>query len=372
MHKLQRIMPFIHQHKHWPNFTWQLEEFVAELAEVRNLQGRILGRMESLGFDLRSEANLETLTLEVLKSTEIEGELLNPGQVRSSIARKLGLEIAGSVESDRDVDGVVEMMIDATQNCYKPVTAERLFSWHSSLFPSGRSGLYKITVGKWRTDSTGPMQVVSGPLGKEKVHFQAPDSSVINKEMKQFLKWFNEKTEMDLVLKAAVAHLWFVTIHPFDDGNGRITRALSDMLLARSDKSSQRFYSMSAQIRLERKLYYENLEKAQRGNLDITQWIKWFLNCLVRALNSTDNTLNRVLWKADFWSIHSKTDLNDRQRKILNKLLEGFQGNLTSSKWSRMAKCSKDTSIRDINDLIKKGILKKLKSGGRSTGYVLK
>ncbi|HPO57174.1 MAG TPA: Fic family protein [Ignavibacteriaceae bacterium] len=363
---------FIHQSDNWPNFSWKLEEFINLLSEVRNLQGRIMGRMESLGFDLRNEATLETLTLDVLKSTEIEGEYLNPDQVRSSIARRLGLEIAGSVESDRNVDGVVEMMLDATQNCFKPLTAERLFDWHAALFPTGRSGMYKITVANWRTDSTGPMQVVSGAMGKEKVHFQAPDSSLVESEMSRFLDWFNKSSELDLVLKASVAHLWFVTIHPFDDGNGRITRALTDMLLAQSDRSSQRFYSMSAQIRLERKQYYEILEKTQKGNLDITDWIKWFLNCLLNALKSTDTILNRVLFKADFWTRHAKTIMNERQKKLLNKILDGFEGKLTSSKWAKIAKCSKDTAIRDINDLINKNILKKDEAGGRSTNYELK
>jgi len=369
---MHRMKEFIHQSDNCPNFSWKLEEFINLLSEVRNLQGRIMGRMESLGFDLRNEATLETLTLDVLKSTEIEGEYLNPDQVRSSIARRLGMEIAGSVESDRNVDGVVEMMLDATQNCFKPLTAERLFDWHAALFPTGRSGMYKITVANWRTDSTGPMQVVSGAMGKEKVHFQAPDSSLVESEMSRFLDWFNESSELDLVLKASVAHLWFVTIHPFDDGNGRITRALTDMLLAQSDRSSQRFYSMSAQIRLERKQYYEILEKTQKGNLDITDWIKWFLNCLLNALKSTDTILNRVLFKADFWTRHAKTIMNERQKKLLNKILDGFEGKLTSSKWAKIAKCSKDTAIRDINDLINKNILKKDEAGGRSTNYELK
>lgn len=327
--------------------------------------------MESIGFDLRNEASLETLTLEVLKSTEIEGEKLNADQVRSSIARRLGIDIAGSVESDRNVDGIVEVMLDATQNCYAELTAERLFDWHAALFPTGRSGMYKITTGNWRTDSTGPMQVVSGPMGKEKVHYQAPDSSLLASEMDRFIKWFNTNKEHDLVLKAAIAHLWFVTIHPFEDGNGRITRALSEMLLAQSDKSQQRFYSMSAQIRIERKQYYEILEKTQKGNLDITDWIKWFLNCLIDALESTDSILNRVLFKADFWSRYAKTYLNERQKLLLNKLLDGFEGKLTSSKWAKIAKCSKDTAIRDINDLINKNILKKDDAGGRSTSYQL-
>jgi len=363
---------YIYQQDDWPNFKWRSDEFITLLSEARNLQGRLFGKMESLGFDLRNEAFLDTLTLDVLKSSEIEGVLLNPDQVRSSIARRLGMEIAGSVESDRNVDGVVEMMLDATQNCFRPLTADRLFNWHAALFPTGRSGMYKITIADWRKDTTGPMQVVSGAMGKEKVHFQAPDSSLVENEMNLFLDWFNNNVKTDLVIKAAVAHLWFVTIHPFDDGNGRITRALTDMLLAQSDKSKQRFYSMSAQIRLERKQYYEMLEKTQKGNLDITEWIKWFLNCLINSLKSTDSVLTRVLFKADFWNRHSKTLINERQKKLLNIILDGFDGKLTSSKWAKVAKCSKDTAIRDINNLIGKNILKKESAGGRSTSYELK
>ncbi|MEX0810793.1 MAG: Fic family protein [Chitinophagales bacterium] len=363
---------FIHQQDNWPNFAWNAENIVNLLSEARNLQGRLIGKMESLGFDLRSEALLDTLTLDVLKSSEIEGEYLNPDQVRSSIARRLGMEIAGSVDSDRNVDGVVEMMLDATQNCFEPITSDRLFDWHAALFPTGRSGMYKITVADWRKDTTGPMQVVSGALGKEKIHFQAPDSQLVKHEMLIFLDWFNNYNKIDLVIKAAIAHLWFVTIHPFEDGNGRITRALTDMLLAQADKTNQRFYSMSAQIRQERKGYYEILEKTQKGNLDITEWIKWFLQCLINALKSTDSTLTGVLFKADFWKRHSKTIINERQKKLLDKLLDGFDGKLTSSKWAKIAKCSKDTAIRDINDLIGKNILQKEPAGGRSTNYELK
>lgn len=362
---------FIYQQDNWPDFTWNSEELLKLLSEARNLQGRLIGKMESLGFELRNEALLDTLTLDVIKTSEIEGEFLNPDQVRSSIARRLGMEIAGSVDSDRNVDGVVEMMIDATRNCFEPLTTDRLFNWHAALFPTGRSVMFKITVADWRKDTTGPMQVVSGAMGKEKVHFQAPDSSLVDNEMNLFLDWFNKDKEMDLVIKAAIAHLWFVTIHPFDDGNGRIARALTDMLLARSDNSSQRFYSMSAQIRLERKQYYEILEKIQKGNLEITAWIKWFLNCLINALKSTDSVLTKVLSKADFWSNHSKTIINERQKKLLNKILDGFEGKLTSSKWAKIAKCSKDTAIRDINDLMEKDVLQKESAGGRSTSYKL-
>lgn len=366
------MKPFIHQRLDWPSFHWDNEKIIVLLCEARNLQGRLIGKMESLGFDLRNEALLDTLTLDVIKSSEIEGEFLNTDQVRSSIARKLGMKIAGSVESDRNIDGVVEMMLDATQNCFDPLTSERLFDWHAALFPAGRSGMYKIIVADWRSDTTGPMQVVSGALGKEKVHFQAPDSTLVEKEMKHFLDWFNANNKADLVLKAAIAHLWFVTIHPFEDGNGRITRALTDMLLAQSDKSNQRFYSLSAQIRIERKQYYEILEKTQKGNLDISEWIEWFLKCLISALKSTDSQLVSVLFKGEFWMKHSKTIINERQKKLLNMLFDGFDGKLTSSKWAKIAKCSKDTAIRDINDLIDKGILQKELAGGRSTNYEIK
>lgn len=367
---MHRMKAFIHQQDNWPEFSWNSNDFMGLLSEARNLQGRLIGKMETLGFDLRNEALLNTLTLDVIKSSEIEGEYLNPEQVRSSIARRLGMEIAGAVESERNVEGVVEMMLDATQNCFKPLSAERLFDWHAALFPTGRSGMYKITVADWRKDTTGPMQVVSGAMGKEKVHFQAPDSEIVEKEMNRFIDWFNNR-KIDLVIKAAIAHLWFVTIHPFDDGNGRIARALTDMLLAQSDRSNQRFYSMSAQIRLERKQYYEMLEKTQKGNLDITSWIVWFLNCLINALKSTDSVLTKVLFKAEFWQKHIDTAINDRQRKLLNKLLDGFDGKLTSSKWAKIAKCSKDSAVRDINDLIDKGILQKEAAGGRSTNYEL-
>ncbi len=372
MQIIQRMSSYIHQKDNWPNFTWKSDDFVNLLSEARNLQGRLIGKMESLGFELRDEALLETLTLDVIKSAEIEGELLNPEQVRSSIAQRLGMEFAGTIMSDRNVDGMVEMMIDATHNCFKPLTTDRLFDWHSALFPMGRSGIFKITVADWRKDTTGLMQVVSGVPGREKVHFQAPDADLIETEMKRFLEWFNHNDNNDLVIKAAIAHLWFVTIHPFQDGNGRITRAITDMLLAQADNSTQRFYSMSAQIRIQRKEYYEILEKTQKGDLDITEWMKWFLSCLINALKSTNAILSRVLLKADFWNKHSKTIINERQKKILNKLLEGFEGKLSSSKWAKIAKCSKDTAIRDINDLINKDILQKDIAGGRSTNYELK
>ncbi|MCC6371077.1 MAG: Fic family protein [Bacteroidia bacterium] len=362
---------YIYQYSEWPHFTWDNEVLLPLLASVRHKQGRLKGFMEMLGFVTRSESMLQTLTLDVLKSTEIEGEFLNPEQVRSSIAKRLGLDIAGLVPSDRDVDGVVELMLDATQNYKKPLTRERLFAWHSSLFPGGRSGLYKIIVGKWRENEQGPMQVVSGAMGKEKVHFEAPDARYLNREMNAFLKWFNASQNLDPVLKSALAHLWFVTIHPFDDGNGRIARAIADMQLVKSDNDSQRFYSMSAQIRVERKAYYEVLEKTQRGGLDVTKWLTWYLNCLDKSLNATDEKMQGVLKKSKFWDKHANTPINERQRLLINKLFDGFDGKLTSSKWGKIAKCSADTALRDIHDLMQKKILKKEEGGGRSTSYVL-
>ncbi len=366
---MRRMKVYIHEQDNWPNFIWDNNQVLLKLGETRNLQGKLLGRMETLGFELQNEAVLNTLTLDVIKSSEIEGEFLEKEQVRSSIARRLGFDIAGSVHSERNVDGIVEMMLDATQRYLVPLTADRLFDWHAALFPTGRSGMYKITVADWRKE--GPMQVVSGPMGKEKVHYEAPKSERVADEMNIFLNWFENENGLDLVLKAAIAHLWFVTIHPFDDGNGRITRAITDMLLARSDKSVQRFYSMSAQIRVERKEYYNILEKTQKGNLDITEWILWFLNCLTNAINSTEGILSKVLYKAEFWKLHSTTILNERQLSMINKLLDGFNGKLTSSKWGKINKCSQDTALRDIQDLIKKDILQKEASGGRSTNYEL-
>ncbi len=342
------------------------------LAELRHRQGKLLGRMEGLGFRLQSEATLQTLTLDVLKSSEIEGELLDAEQVRSSIARRLGMDIAGLVPADRHVEGIVEMMLDATQQYKQPLSEDRLFGWHAALFPTGRSGMHKIVVAAWRDNKKDdPMQVVSGPLGKEKVHYEAPDADRLQAEMRQFINWFNENNTLDAVLKAAVVHLWFVTIHPFDDGNGRIARAIADMQLARADGTPQRFYSMSAQIRKERKEYYAILETIQKGSLDITQWLLWFLQCLDRAIAATDETLSGVLKKARFWEKHAATPLNDRQRIMLNKLLDGFDGKLNTSKWAKITKTSQDTALRDIQDLTDKQILTKEAGGGRSTAYIL-
>src|SRR3972149_146459 len=362
---------YIHERPDWPKFRWDQKALAAQLAAVRHRQGRLIGRMEALGFSFRKEAVLQTLTLDVLKSSEIEGEILNPEQVRSSIARRLGMDIAGAVPADRNVEGVVEMMLDATQNYDKPLTADRLFGWHSALFPTGRSGMHRIVVGAWRDDARGPMQVVSGPIGKEKVHYEAPSARRLNAEMSRFLAWANKKDGTDPVLRAALAHLWFVTIHPFDDGNGRIARAISDMALARSEHSAQRFYSMSAQIRREQKAYYDVLEATQKGDLDITPWFQWFLGCLDRALDGAEKISRTVLKKARFWEAHAGVSFNDRQRNVLNRLLDGFEGKLTSSKWAKLTKSSQDTALRDIDDLLKRGVLKRDPQGGRSTSYSL-
>lgn len=363
---------YIHQLPQWPNFTWAESSLSTLLANARHLQGRLLGKMEGLGFGLQKEATLETLTEDVLKSSEIEGEILNPDQVRSSIARRLGMDIVGLVPSDRNVDGVVEMMLDATQRYLDDLTEDRLFGWHAALFPTGRSGMYKIVVGNWRDNKKDdPMQVVSGAMGKEKVHYQAPDSDLLQSEMKVFLEWFNASQDIDLVLKAGIAHLWFVTIHPFDDGNGRIARAITDMLLARADASAQRFYSMSSQIRQERNDYYDILESTQKGSVDITKWLYWFLDCFSHALSLTDKTLAKVLHKAKFWENLAYAPINDRQKLMLNKLLDGFDGKLNTSKWAKITKCSQDTAGRDIQDLVKQGILTKEAAGGRSTSYIL-
>ena len=355
----------------WPEFTWDETSLFKLLARVSKEQGRLLGKMEALGFDLRSEANLRSLTEDVLQSSEIEGEKLAADQVRSSIARRLGMDVGGLVPADRDVEGVVEMTLDATGNYAQALTGERLFAWHASLFPTGRSGMTKIMVGNWRNDSSGPMQVVSGPIGREKVHYEAPPANRTSDEMAKFLRWFEQPGEIDPLLIAGLAHLWFVTIHPFDDGNGRIARAIADMALTRSEKTGQRFYSMSAQIRRERKKYYDTLEWTQKGDLDVTRWQEWFLNCLLRAIEGAQETLSVVLDKARFWERFAKEPLNARQIKVLNRLLDGFEGKLTTSKWAKIAKCSQDTAYRDILILIDRDALQKDPGGGRSTSYSL-
>ncbi len=355
----------------WPGFRWDQERLTRVLAQARHDQGRLLGRMEALGFPLRQEAELRTLTQDVLKSSEIEGEALDAEQVRSSIARRLGMDIGGLRPADRDVEGVVEMMLDATRGYDRPLTGERLFAWHASLFPTGRSGMTKIRVGAWRDDAGGPMEVVSGALGKERVHYVAPPAARLDAEIAAFLDWFDGETDIDPVLKAGLAHLWFVTVHPFDDGNGRIARAIADMALARSEGSAQRFYSMSAQIRLERSAYYGTLEAAQKGGMDVTDWQAWFLGCLGRAIAGAQDMLASVLLKARFWERFATEALNDRQIAVINRLLDGFEGKLTSSKWAKLAKCSQDTAYRDILDLMERGVLQKNPGGGRSTSYGL-
>jgi Fic family protein len=362
---------YIHELEDWPLFRWNVEQVATPLAAVSRRQGMLIGHMAALGFQLRAEAVLATLTEDVLKSSEIEGEVLDKDQVRSSIARRLGLDIGALTPADRHVEGVVEMMLDATQNFAAPLTAERLFGWHAALFPTGRSGLTKIVVGAWRDDASGPMQVVSGPIGREKVHYEAPSAPRLEDEMAAFLTWFESETQTDPVLKAALAHLWFVTIHPFDDGNGRIARAIADMALARSENSPQRFYSMSAQIRQERNAYYDLLEATQKADLDVTLWLEWFLDCLGRAFDGAEAVLANVLAKARFWEANPEATFNDRQRKMLNRLLEGFEGKLTNAKWATITKTSSDTALRDLTQLVERGVLVKEPGGGRSTSYVL-
>jgi Fic family protein len=364
------IMAYLHEHKEWPGLRWSAEQLAQPLAAVRHRQGRFVGRMEALGFSLREEAVLRALTEEVLTSSEIEGEILDRAQVRSSIARRLGMDIGGLVDADRGVEGVVAMMLDATEHYAQPLTAERLFDWHAALFPTGRSGMSRITVGAWRTADAGPMQVVSGPIGRERIHYEAPAAERLDEEMSRFLDWF-ERAAPDPVLKAGIAHLWFVTIHPFDDGNGRIARAIADLALARAEGTAQRFYSMSAQIRTERKAYYDILESTQKGDLDITPWLLWFIGCLDRALGHAETILASVMRKARFWEEMAGQVLNERQRKVVNRLLDGFEGKLTNAKWAALTGSSSDTALRDITDLVQRGILVKDPAGGRSTSYSL-
>jgi Fic family protein len=362
---------YIHELKDWPAFRWSEAALSPRLAAVRHRQGRLIGQMAALGFPLRAEAVLQTLTEDVQKSSEIEGELLDTAQVRSSIARHLGMDIGALTPADRHVDGVVEMMLDATQRYGKPLTRKRLFDWHAALFPTGRSGMRRVRVGAWRKDQAGPMQVVSGPIGRERVHYQAPGAARLEAEMKTFLAWFENEATIDPVLKAAIAHLWFVTLHPFDDGNGRIARAIADMALARSEHSAQRFYSMSARIRVDRAAYYRILETTQKGDLDVTPWLQWFLTCLDRAFEGALGTLASVMSKARFWDKHASATFNERQRGIINRLLSDFEGKLTTSKWAALTGCSQDTALRDIDDLIRRGVLARDAGGGRSTSYSL-
>lgn len=367
------IMTYIHELPNWPAFTWNARALVGTLTVVRHNQGRHLGRMEGLGFDLRTEASVTTLTSEIVTSSAIEGKHLDVAEVRSSIARKLGLDAAGLPKPGPDVAGIVEMMLDATRNFRQCLTEERLYGWHAALFPTGRSGMQQITVGAWRTDAHGPMRVVSGLMGHERVHFQAPDAKRLADEMRRFFDWFNRPSDTDPVLKAAVAHLWFVTIHPFDDGNGRIARAIAELALSRADGSGDRFYSMSSGIAAERKEYYLQLESTQRGSLDITSWLAWFLGCLGRALGTSEVLLASVLRKARLWQrINNTRPVNERQRAVINRMLEhDWRGHLNTSKYAQLAKCSQDTALRDIKDLLERAVLVANAAGGRSTSYRL-
>jgi Fic family protein len=364
-------MIWIHEQPGWPNFTWDHATLALHLADVRHRQGRLLGRMDALGFDLKREACLATITNDVVKSSAIEGETLNPDEVRSSIARRLGIDVTGLSSASRNVEGIVEMMLDATQNYRQPLTAARLHDWHAALFPTGRSGMSRITVGGWRPLSAGAMQVVSGLIGHERVHFEAPSADRLDAEMSAFLAWFNADQLIDVMIKAGLAHFWFVTIHPFEDGNGRIARAIADLSLSRADGTENRFYSMSTQIEAERKAYYSVLERQQRDTVDVTVWLDWFLDCLGRALNQAEETLSKVLYKAQMWDRINRRAVNDRQRRVLNRMFEGFKGHLNTSKYATLAKCSADTALRDIQQLVEHGILVQNPGGGRSTSYRL-
>ena len=366
--KFQAMTKYIYENKNWTDFLWKDKAINVVFGEVRLMQGKIIGQMEALGFSAKSEAKLSALTSDVVKSSEIEGELLNYDQVRSSIARRLGINTAGLVPSSRHIEGIVEMMLDATQRYILPLTEKRLFGWHAALFPTGYSGPYEIEVGRYRT---GDMQIVSGAMGKEKIHYEAVKPKLVKAEMDKFLDWFNNENNIDSVLEAAIAHFWFIIIHPFDDGNGRIARAITDMLLARAEGSGERFYSMSGQILTERKRYYEVLQKVQHSSGDITEWLDWFLHCLKNAMLATENTTQKILSKAAFWNLHENTPINERQRLLLNKLFDGFEGKLQTSKWAKIAKTSTDTALRDIKDLVEKGILQQTNDGGRNAGYEL-
>ncbi len=362
---------YLYQRKDWPNFTWDAEKLLQYVSKARDLQGRLIGRMESMGFELRDEAVLETLTEDIVKSSEIEGEFLNPEEVRSSVAQRLGMEISGLPNASRNVEGVVEMMLNATQKYQETLTKERMCAWHAALFPTGRSGMQQITVGQWRNDKQGPMQVVSGAMGKEKIHYTAPKASLLEKKMKRFITWFNTDESMEPIIKSAIAHLWFVSIHPFDDGNGRIARAIADTQLARADRTKQRFYSISSQIMKAKKSYYDILESTQKGDMDISQWLVWYFERLIDALEATEETLSKIVVKATFWELYKNTQFNERQIEMINKLQGEFVGKLHSSKWAKMTKVHRDTARRDIQDLIKKGVLSDSGEGGRSTNYIL-
>jgi Fic family protein len=362
---------YIWQAGDWPTWRYDLAALAGPLADVSRAQGQLIGRLADVGLALRGQASLAVLTEDVVKTSEIEGEWLNVDSVRSSIARRLGVEIGALAPVDRHVEGVVDMVLDATAHCEAPVSRERLFGWHAALFPTGYSGLTRIKVGEWRDDAGGPKQVVSGPVGRRRVHFEAPPAERLETEIRRFLDWLNGTSNQPPLIRAGLGHLWFVTLHPFDDGNGRIARAIGDLLLARADGSPQRFYSLSAQIQRERKAYYDILERTQKRSLDVTEWLAWFLDALHRAVDQAQQTLDAVLVKSRFWQRWATTPLNERQVKLLNRLLDGFDGKLTSSKWAAIAKCSPDTALRDITDLLERGVLRKSEAGGRSTSYEL-
>ena len=362
---------YVWQNLDWPHWRYDAECLIPLLGQVHQTLGHLMGRMRDQGMNSQSQATLVALTTDVLKTSEIEGEHLDTETVRSSIARKLGVDIGALRPADRHVDGVVEMILDATSLHASQLTTPRLKAWHAALFPTGRSGLSPVRVGLWRDDADGPMPVVSGPMHRRKVHYEAPPAHLLDAEMADFLAWYETYAEVDPLIKSGLAHLWFVTIHPFDDGNGRIARAIGDMALARADQSSQRFYSLSAQIQKERKDYYALLEKTQKGNLDATEWLSWFLACLLRALQEADQVLSGVLVKANFWRHWAGTPLNERQIKVLNRVLDGFEGKLTNKKWAASSKCSSDTALRDINDLVARGVLNRTEPAGRSTSYEL-
>ena len=362
---------YVWQSPNWPQWRYNSSALTPLLAQVHQALGQLLGRMRDQGVGSQSHATLEALTEDVLKTSEIEGEHLNPDTVRSSIATRLGVDIGARSPADRHVDGVVEMILDATRSHHTPLTAQRLTAWHTELFPTGQSTLAAIRVGAWRDDKEGPMQVVSGPVYRRRVHYEAPPAARLPTEIANFLQWFETFQDLDPLIKAGLAHLWFVTIHPFDDGNGRIARAIGDLALARADQSTQRFYSLSAQIQKERKDYYALLEKTQKGNLEATEWLSWFLACLLRALQEADQVLSNVLFKANFWRRWAGTPLNARQSKVINRLLDGFEGQLNNKKWAELGTCSSDTALRDINDLVDRGMLRRTEQGGRSTSYAL-
>ncbi|PVY57476.1 MULTISPECIES: Fic family protein [unclassified Simplicispira] len=398
-HRPTRTPRYIWQLSDWPHLVFDAAALAAPLAQVHRAQGMLAGRMAELGLAQRDQATLQVLTQEVITTSAIEGERLDLDAVRSSVARKLGLDIGALAPSDRHVDGVVDVVLDATRNYAQPLTPERLFGWHAALFPTGYSGRMRITVAAWRTDASGPMQVVSGPVGREKVHFEAPPAAALPAQTQAFFEWFEAAPAGDALIKAGLAHLWLVTLHPFDDGNGRLSRAVGDMALARAEETSaagppqgtsahpggsdprsggawgqhahQRFYSFSAQIQRERKDYYDQLEATQKGPLDVTPWLHWFLGCLLRAVQGTDATLAGVLDKAQFWQRWAGTPMNARQTLVLNRVLDGMEGKLTNAKWAAMGKCSADTALRDINDLLTLGVLARLKGGGRNTAYIL-